>query len=59
MRLDLLLPVIYLHKAPVDFSKPINDLAVIVEDARQRSPFSTEPYVFTNRYYKRIKILFC
>jgi hypothetical protein len=41
MRPDLLLRVIYLHKAPVDFRKSINGLAVIVEDAMQRSPFST------------------
>ena len=58
MRPDLSLPVIYLHKAPVDFRKSINGLAVIVEDAMQRSPFSKELYVFTNRNHNRSKILF-
>jgi hypothetical protein len=42
----------------VDFRKSINGLAVIVEDAMQRSPFSKELYVFTNRNHNRIKILF-
>ncbi len=58
MRPDLSIAIIYLHKAPVDFRKSINGLAVIVEDAMQRSPFSKELYVFTNRNYNRIKILF-
>ena len=58
MRPDLSIPIIYLHKAPVDFRKSINGLAVIVEDAMQRSPFSKELFVFTNRNHNRIKILF-
>lgn len=58
MRPSLTLPRVHLHKAPVDFRKSINGLAVLVEQSLQLSPFSQELFVFTNRRRDRIKILF-
>jgi len=58
MRPDPTLPVVYLHRQPVDFRKSVDGLAAIVEQSMDLSPFSKQLFVFTNRRRNRIKILF-
>ena len=49
---------IYLHRAPVDFRKSINGLAVIVEQELERSPFELGLFLFSNKNRDKIKILY-
>jgi transposase len=49
---------VYLHRAPIDFRKSINGLVALVEQAMQLNPFSTACFVFGNRRYNKVKILF-
>ena len=49
---------VYLHRQPVDFRKQINGLSVIVQDGLSLDPFAESCFVFTNRQYNRIKILY-
>lgn len=51
------LPV-YLHRAPVDFRKQINGLAVLVSESMQLDVFKPVLYVFTNSARNRIKVLY-
>ena len=51
------LPV-YLHRAPVDFRKQINGLAVLVSESMDLDPFKPALYVFTNGGRNRVKILY-
>lgn len=51
------MPEIYLYRAPVDFRKQANGLAVLIEQELGRSPFSGALYAFTNRQRNKIKCL--
>ena len=50
--------VVYLHRAPVDFRKQINGLAVLVSESMQLDPFKPALYVFVNGARNRVKILY-
>lgn len=58
MRPDASLPVVYLHREPVDFRKAVDGLAAIVEQSMGLDPFSSALYVFINRRRDRLKLLF-
>ena len=49
---------IYLHRAPVDFRKSINGLALIVEQEMQLPPMSPALFVFCNKKRDRVKALY-
>lgn len=49
---------VYLHKAPVDFRKSINGLAVLVEAEMDLNPFEEALFVFCNRQRDKVKILY-
>ena len=51
------LPEIYLYRAPIDFRKQANGLAVLIEQELGCSPFSGALYAFTNRQRNKIKCL--
>jgi transposase len=51
------LPASYLHRAPVDFHKAVNDLSELVEQELEMNPFDENLYVFCNRKRDRLKIL--
>ena len=51
------LPV-YLHRAPVDFRKQINGLAVLVSESMQLDVFKPALYVFANGNRNRVKVLY-
>ena len=51
------MPEIYLYRAPVDFRKQDNGLALLVEQELGHSPFTGALYAFTNRQRNRIKCL--
>ena len=51
------LPV-YLHRAPVDFRKQINGLAVLVSESMQLDVFNCALFVFTNGARNRVKVLY-
>ena len=44
------IPEIYLYRAPVDFRKQANGLALLVEQELEHNPFSGALYAFTNRH---------
>ena len=48
---------VYLHRAPVDFRKQIDGLAVLVHASMALDPLREALFVFTNRRQDRIKIL--
>lgn len=48
---------VYLHRAPVDFRKQIDGLAIIVHSAMDLDPSQPALFCFTNRRADRIKIL--
>ena len=50
--------VVYLHRAPVDFRKQINGLAVLVSESMQLDPFKPALYVFVNGARNRVKVLY-
>lgn len=50
--------MVYLYRAPVDFRKSINGLALIVEQELQLDPFNASLYLFSNRTRDKIKILY-
>ena len=50
--------VVYLHRAPVDFRKQINGLAVLVSESMDLDPFKPALYVFTNGGRNRVKVLY-
>lgn len=58
MRPEAALPRVYLCIAPVDFRKSINGLSLIVEQALKLNPFESALFVFVNRQYNKIKILY-
>ncbi len=51
------MPEIYLYRAPVDFRKQAQGLALLVEQELGHNPFSGALYAFTNRRHDRIKCL--
>jgi transposase len=57
LRLSLSLPEIYLYRAPVDFRKQAQGLAVLVEQELGHNPFTGALYAFTNRQRNKIKCL--
>lgn len=50
--------VVYLHRAPVDFRKQINGLAVLVSESMDLDPFKPALYVFVNGARNRVKVLY-
>jgi transposase len=57
LRPSLALPEIYLYRAPIDFRKQANGLALLVEQELGHSPFTGALYAFTNRQRNKIKCL--
>lgn len=57
LRPALDIPQIYLYRAPVDFRKQANGLAVLIEQELGHSPFTGALYAFTNRHRNKIKCL--
>ena len=51
------MPEIYLYRAPIDFRKQANSLALLIEHELGRSPFTGALYAFTNRQRNKIKCL--
>lgn len=49
---------VYLHRAPVDFRKQINGLAVLVSESMGLDPFKPSLYAFTNTARNRLKVLY-
>lgn len=49
------MPEIYLYRAPVDFRKQANGLALLVEQELGCNPFSGALYAFTSRQRNKIK----
>jgi len=54
---SLSLPEIYLCRAPVDFRKQAQGLAVLVEQELGHNPFTGGLYALTNRQRNKIKCL--
>lgn len=50
-------PAIYLYRAPIDFRKQANGLALLIEQELGHSPFTGALYAFTNRQRNKIKCL--
>lgn len=48
---------VYLHRAPIDFRKQINGLAVIVQASMALDPMREALFVFANRRADCIKVL--
>ncbi|EWH01126.1 transposase IS66 [Halomonas sp. BC04] len=57
LRPSLALPEIYLYRAPIDFRKQANGLALLIEQELGHSPFTGALYAFTNRQRNKIKCL--
>jgi transposase len=51
-------PAIYLHREAVDFRKSINGLVMMVEQEMNLSPFAEAIYVFSNKAYDKIKVVY-
>ena len=51
------MPEIFLYRAPIDFRKQANGLALLIEQELGRSPFTGALYAFTNRQRNKIKCL--
>ena len=58
MRPSSELPQVFLCKAPVDFRKGIQRLAVLVEAQLSLDPFCGRLFVFTNRRRDAVKLLY-
>jgi len=49
---------VYVCSQPIDFRKGIGSLAVLIESELHLNPFDQALYVFANRSYRAIKILY-
>ena len=49
---------VYLHRAPVDFRKQINGLAVLVTESMEPDLFKPAFFVFVNGARNRVKVLY-
>ena len=58
MKMFVDVAAIYLHRAPVDFRKAVNGLALIVELDMGHSPFSEAFFVFCNKAGDKVKVLY-
>ena len=58
MKMFVDVPLIYLHRQPVDFRKSINGLTLIVETEMQLSPFSEAVFLFVNSAFDKLKLLY-
>jgi transposase len=50
-------PMVYLHREPVDFRKAINGLVLVIEHDMSLSPYAQALFVFTNRSRDKLKIV--
>lgn len=57
MRLFHDVPMVYLHREPVDFRKAINGLVLIIEHEMALSPYAEALFVFCNRSRDKLKIV--
>ena len=51
------IPVVYLHRDPVDFRKAVNGLSMLVSSEMDLDPYDSSLYVFCNRSRDKVKIL--
>lgn len=58
MKMFVDVPIIYLHREPVDFRKAVNGLALVVEQDMMLSPFSEALFVFCNKTGDKVKALY-
>jgi len=58
LRPNIRIPKIYLYRQAVDFRKSHRGLSAIVEMELGHSPFTGMIYVFRNRAFNKLKILF-
>ena len=58
MRLFHDVPLVYLHRDPVDFRKAINGLVIIIEQSMTLSPYASALFVFCNRSRDKLKIVY-
>jgi len=58
MRLFQEVPLVYLHREPVDFRKAINGLVVIIEQGMALSPYADAVFVFCNRRRDKLKVVY-
>ena len=58
MRLFEDVPLVYLHRDPVDFRKAINGLVVIVEQEMALSPYAPALFLFCNRSRDKLKAVY-
>ena len=48
---------VLVYSKPIDLSKAVDGLSVMVEEALEENPFSGTLFVFTNRQRDKVKIL--
>ena len=58
LRPNTQIPIIYLYRHAVDFRKGHRGLSVLVQMELGHDPFSEVLYVFRNRAFNKLKILF-
>lgn len=57
MRPDRSIGCVYLHRAPIDMSKQVDGLALLVEGVLKQNPFSGSVFVFINKRRDKLKML--
>lgn len=58
MRLFTEVPLVYLHREPVDFRKAINGLVLIIEQEMELSPYAQALFLFCNRQRDKLKVVY-